>query len=899
MSFAAPWLLALLGLLPLLWWLLRATPPAPRRESFPPIRLLFGLRAAEETPARTPLWLLALRLLAAALLILGLAGPVLHPPPLLSGSGPILLVIDNSWAAAPDWSARMAAANRLLARAARDHRSAALLATARGVDDRPPALTLAMPAALLRPRLAALRPMPWPPDRAAAAAALRAWHGRGPVIYLADGLTEGPGFARFAAALAAGPLHEILASTPPVLLLPPRRAGERLIARLATTPAPLPRRAVILAESGHRRALARLALVIPAGATMAEAPIDLPLALRNRLDRLVLAGPPAASAVVLLDRRYRRRLVGLASADPARAMTPLAGDLYFIHRALAPSASLITGSVPQLLARHPAVIILADDPVAAGPGRAALAAWVSRGGLLVRFAGPLLAAHPDPLLPVKLLPGERRLGGTLTWRQPLGLAPFPPASPFAGLRLPTDIRVSRELLADPARLGPGAVWARLADGTPLATAASFGRGRIVLIHVSANAAWSNLPLSGLFPKMLARLVALSSGRPPASGAAVLAPAETMDGFGTLRAPPPAAIGLTAAAFRQVRISPRHPPGLYGPAGARLALSLGAGIAPPRAAPAIAGARVSHLGRPAPERDLGPPLVAAALLLLVLDLIASLALRGLFRPSGVAVSAILLALATGPAAEAAPATAGPAEVPKAALVDRLAYVVTGVAGVDALSRAGLSGLVRFVDARTSALLAAPKGVRPGHSDLSLYPLLYWPITASTPATSAPAVAALNAFMGHGGILFIDTEGGDVAGNGSGAGFAPGVGAALRRATRGLDIPPLAPLTPAHVLAHSFYLLRAFPGRFAGARVWVARQGVRANDNVSPVIIGANDWLAAWARRPGGGYLYATLPGGTWQRTLAFRFGVNLVMYALTGTYKADQIHVPAILQRLGR
>lgn len=92
MMFTAPAVLLALALLPLLWWLLRATPPAPRAQSFPAIRLLAGLRPREETPARTPWWLLALRLSAAALIIVGLAGPILGgggKP--VAGRGPILL----------------------------------------------------------------------------------------------------------------------------------------------------------------------------------------------------------------------------------------------------------------------------------------------------------------------------------------------------------------------------------------------------------------------------------------------------------------------------------------------------------------------------------------------------------------------------------------------------------------------------------------------------------------------------------------------------------------------------------------------------------------------------------------------------------------------------------------
>ena len=150
------------------------------------------------------------------------------------------------------------------------------------------------------------------------------------------------------------------------------------------------------------------------------------------------------------------------------------------------------------------------------------------------------------------------------------------------------------------------------------------------------------------------------------------------------------------------------------------------------------------------------------------------------------------------------------------------------------------------------------------------------------------------MGRGGIIVIDTR--DA---GSGAGFAPGADEALRRVARGLSIPALAPLTAEHVLARAFYLLPEFPGRFSGETVWVQRDQDRANDSVSPVIIGGNDWASAWAVDSAGRNPYAVIPGGQRQRVLAYRFGVNLVMYALTGNYKGDQVHVPSILQRLGQ
>ena len=490
-------------------------------------------------------------------------------------------------------------------------------------------------------------------------------------------------------------------------------------------------------------------------------------------------------------------------------------------------------------------------------------------------------------MPVRLLAGDRQLGGAMSWSQPAGLAAFPATSPFAGLPVTEEIKVNRQVLAEPTADLAGRTWAALEDGTPLVTEAPEGAGRVVLFHVTANADWSNLPLSGLFVEMLRRMVDLSVGVASTQGTTTLAPSETLDGFGLLSQPPPSAIGLQANKFGSTPVSPLHPPGLYGPESGRQVLNLGTGIAAPEAAPPIAGATLETVHGSARERALGPPLLAFAIILLCVDMIISLALRGLLRARVSATAAALLLL-LAPIAHALDSSPNPA------IDTRLGYIVSGDSQVDGVAKAGLEGLSEYVNRRTAATLFEPDAVQPGQTDLSLYPLLYWPITADTPELTSAQAAALNDYMSRGGIILIDTRD-----SGSGAGFAPGTEDALRRIARSLIVPPLAPLTGEHVLSRAFYLLSDFPGRFTGDTVWVQRDQDRTNDSVSPVIIGGNDWAAAWAITPDGNNPYAVLPGGERQRTLAYRFGVNMVMYALTGNYKGDQVHVPAILQRLGQ
>ena len=902
MILAAPFMLLGLLLLPLLWWLLRAIPPAPRAQSFPAIRLLAGLRAPRQEAMRAPPWLLLLRIAAVALLVLGLAQPVLvqggATPRAVAPAGGLLIVLDNGWAAARDWPQRIAALDTLLARAGRAGEPVRLLTTAADESGNVPAIGSPRAAALVRADVDASRPRAWNTDRAAAARALEALSGPvGRIVYVADGLaTDGDAALRRALHRAAAVSEWHASAADLRLMLPPVASVATLTARIGAIPEPVARPVTISAQESDGGTLARVSGTITAGAHDAAVPIRLPVEVRNRIARLVLAGTPGPAGLRLLDEGDRRRPVGLLSDGPF-STTPLVGPLFYLQRAMSPDTELRIGDARTLLSRQLSVLIATDGTLQDAAVRARVARWVKAGGMLIRFAGPRMAAasdQDDTLLPAPLLDGARTLGGAMSWSKPERLAAFDADTPFAGLGVPPDVTVSRQVLAKPATDLAARSWARLADGTPLVTHAALGAGQLVLFHVTSTPDWSTLPFSGLFVQMLHRLVERSVGLATRGGDTMLAPVSTLDGDGVAGQPPPSARGLPARAFGHVAASAAHPPGLYGPVSDRRTLNAGDAL-PPLAAAASFGVASDLAGR-IPDRPLGPWLLAAALVLLACDLIATLWLRGLLRPAGAATATLALGLlALAPTSQAQ-------GVPAAALQTRLGYIVTGDAQTDLVSREGLQGLSAYVNARTAAELGPPDPVHPGQTDLAFYPLLYWPIIRGE-TEDAAAIAALNSYMDHGGILLIDTlgsEAGSDSGNNGGDSFT-GIGAgtqALRATTRGLDIPPLMPVGRGHVLSHTFYLLRSFPGRYVGAPVWVAANGDAGRDNVSPVIIGANDWAAAWAIDAAGDNPYAVIPGGEAQRTLAYRFGVNAVMYSLTGNYKADQVHVPALLERLG-
>jgi len=921
LAFAAPGMLALLLALPVIYWLLRLIPPLPKLVRFPAIRLLIGLEPSEQTPMKIPWWLLLLRLLLAAALILAVAKPLLNPQAALPGKGPLLLVVDDGWSSAPGWTTRIAHAERLIQRAERGGRSVALLGTA------PLPLDAAAPRrGALRPEeartiLRALRPKPWPTDRAAAAAEIdRMQRETGAyAVWLSDGLAD-DGTGKFTDQLERLSGFEVVLPDPanaPLLLLPPVAEGRDLKVRALRATADGPRRAAIQASDEQGHTVLRIDIDFAATARRGEGVLPTPPELRNRMVRLDIETQGGSGSTVLLDERNRRRPVSILGERETAGGQPLLQEVYFLEKALDPYVSLSIGDLDNVLTRNTAVLLIPDSAAPSAASRDEIAKWIEGGGIAVRFAGPNLAAGGDTLVPTPLRLGDRSLGGVMSWGKPSALADFPANSPFLGISIPKDVRISQQVLAEPTPDLADKTWARLADGTPLVTGEKRGKGFLVLVHTTANTGWSNLALSGLFVDMLQRLVLMSRGVAGDGVNKALKPWRTLDGFGHLGAPPAGVQVLPADAQQTFKPRPSTPPGFYGDENAQVAFNIGDHIAAPAPLELPAGVTTDRMSEGG-ETDLSRWCLLAAMLLLLTDLLLSLGMRGLLaralRVRRAATAALLLAFAAisaaGPRSEAQQLSttsppAASAERPKAppltdeealkgALDVRLAYMVTGDKDVDDISKAGLEGLSDVLRSRTSVEPADPVGLELDRDEPRLYPLIYWPITAAQPGLSPRAAASLDRYLRTGGIVFIDTRDQQMSFDRP-AGGNPD----LKRLLSGIETPPLVAMPPDHVLTKSFYLLSDMPGRWQGGKLWIEAGSGRVNDGVTTLVIGSNDYAGAWAVDPRGRGLLPVTPGGETQREMAFRVGVNLVMHALTGNYKDDAVHLQDIMQRLRR
>jgi hypothetical protein len=947
LSFAEPLMLLGLFSLPVLWWLLRVMPPRPRRIEFPPTKLLFDIAPKEETPSRTPWWLTLLRLTAAALVILAAAGPIWNPQTGLAGSNaPLVILLDDGWSAASTWEARIKAADELIAKADNDRRGVALVALSEPARD----ITL-MTGGTARVALRQIAPKPYSVERVETLPAIERFlkaTGDCEIAWLTDGVDTGRG-TEFLEALGKTIGERTLTvfeggTAPPLALAAAENAAARMTVKVLRPTSGIAA-GIVRAVDAKGSPIGEARYAFGAQDRETEAAFDLPVELRNDIARLEIAGERSAGAVQLLDKRWRRRAIGVVSGATSDTAQPLLASTFYLTRALSPFADVRLGdrgapqqAIAQFLDQKLPMIVMADVGTLSPEIRERLNAWIEQGGVLVRFAGPRLAQADDDLVPVKLRRGGRILGGSLTWEKPQHMASFAADGPFAGLAVPKDITVSRQVLAEPDAVLATKSWASLEDGTPLVTGERRGKGVVTLFHVGADMRWSDLPMSGSFVEMLRRIVDMSGyTSTPGAGVAgeakveLVAPLRTLDGFGAF-GPPPSNAKPMPADYRD-RATVEHPPGLYGPAEGPIAVNTLAAadrIAPLDTA-SLRARRASYTNTE--PRDLRGILLSSSLALFLIDAIvvamlgaglAALLRRWRTAPAVLAIALAVSALSTAPSSiraqgnpQGKPPANAQANTPandefaqRSVSQTRLAYVVTGNADVDSIVKAGMSGLTLFLAQRTALEAGDPVGVDPSRDELAFFPLIYWPVVPGAPKPSQETLNRIDAYMKQGGTVLFDTRDAIEAPPGdNGASQTPGM-LTLRNILSSLDVPELEPVPREHVMTKTFYLLRDFPGRFTSGQTWVETlpredddeaesRPAHGGDGVSPIIITSNDLAGAWALRPDGQPMLPVSPGEMRQREFAFRAGVNIVMYTLTGNYKADQVHAPALIERLGQ
>lgn len=920
LSFLQPIILLAFISLPLLWLLLRITPPPPKTIKIPTFRFIKELSPEDHTSKDTPLWLLLLRLLAISLIIIGFAGPVLNAQKTLKGQLPPRIIIDNSWQGAAIWDSIIAKAVSITEEAGREGLGVKITLMADDLSAHSwQKNQLSAKDALSRIR--ALEPQAWSSDYAAKTQDIVKDNNNYQSYFLSGGMFSDKMSDFFNALIGKGGLDVfvpaesafpyILQSNNDKLNSAENEGG--LYARLLAVSKPQTSRKLNVNAIDNSNGIIDRLTISPDmwkeknDRYEVDIHFELPAKLVSKVQRLQLSDQRTAASTLIVDPALTRKSIGLVQVKGEKDNKAYIGPAFYIKRALSPYADIEEGNLNDILNNTPDIIILPDD-IATFPAQLnKLQEWLEKGGILIRFAGPRLleaaqgastmSSTMNQFLPVTLRRGGRSMGGELSWESAMPLAKFSEDSLFFGLNQLDDIKIKQMVLAEPGEYLKSRSWARLKDDTPIVTYDTRGNGLIVLFHVTATPDWSTLPLSGLYVEMLKRIIDLSAIPKEQRGEVAnretinLSPIYTLNGYGQVQSPSSAIKPLKAVlSEKNIHINASIPPGLYAGQGLSTTLNLGnqiKALQPITAAELPRAAALQNYQSSKEERP-GSAILYIALILLLADLAAHFLFLGSGKKAASGTSGTIAVLflctlgvmivTTNNNAKAEEFI--PDNIPEYANNFYLAFIRSNDDEINAVTAKGLEELAETLNIRTSAEPSGVISLDVDNDELSLFPVIYWPVTTGQTALTAATMNKIQEYLDHGGMILFDLQSSESLDNGT-------TNEDLRRLIGRLNIAPLEIVPEGHALRRSFYLMDSFPGLIPDNPLWVEEKEDTRIADAGSVLIGSNQWAESWAKG-----------AGTQQEEMAIRFGINLVMYALTGNYKTDQVHVKSILERLG-
>lgn len=876
LGFLYPQLLWALLLLPLLYLLIRLLPPRPQTVTFPAIGLLKHLEKRLPPPRTPPWWLMLLRLLAVALFILAFAHPIIKQDTANLGQNPMVIFVDNGWAAQQNWPTIQERLRLILAQARANNTEVFVHGTA----DTFTAETLPLVrAAQALENLPEIQPRPWPGRGAEVAEAVASVADRQTSyqpIWLSAGLMDKNQRDDFIAATESmGRTRVFLPARDqlPISIVSADAQQGGFAVTLYRAQTSGPRDVSVSLRDMQGNFITRHGGQFRADENTTTLNLTLPKQLQTP-GYFSIDGQGHLGSWYGVSNIAGLPKVGVVGGDSTDF--PLLNGFYYLEKALAPALKPDQLDVTTSGQGYD-VLFVVDQP--ANPE--ALATWAENGGVLVTFADTWLRENTSaaPLLPLKLRDFPRTLEGALSWTGALGVknaTPNTPLSPLADAPMPADVKIKKQFL--PIAGSGEKTWLSLTDDTPLVSGELHGAGWRVLVHVPAVATWSNLPASGLFVRLLETLSALSMANKTdeASFTFPLPAYKLLTAQTQLTTP---RRGEMLKTDKQP-VSAEAPPGLYGTRQTPYIHQLAPEARKLRhVSPSdLRGLTATFYSEEAQQKPLTTPLLLLALLLMAADsllrlnLVHKRLLAQAARGAPVAIVAFVMFFAM-------PAAAQP--LPEGAHRVQLAYIDAGNARVNNMAERGLTSLTDVLSSRTTVTPGPPRKLNPAVDEMGYYPVIFWPVTPTMTGINQQAAENIRLYVENGGLLVID-------------GLTD-----LGRARQAVQVImnrilpfPLKALEPDHVLNRAYYLLQnQTPGRQSGT-LWLEQ-----SHRLSRVLVGAHDWLGAWAHGPDGKPLRPIPGGGEQQRAQAFQFGINVVMYGLLGDYKADQTHVETLLKRM--
>ena len=614
--------------------------------------------------------------------------------------------------------------------------------------------------------------------------------------------------------------------------------------------------------------------------------LSFPTEVFNQIKSIKIVGQNHAGAKYYFDDFSKRKNIAILNDNEFYKESPLLSPVYYLKKSLDSKHNIKVGKIDNIIKQEFSTIIIPETGKILNEHNKQLNDWLLKGGNLIRFSGNSLVQEKSNFLPSQDTYSRiRNIEGQLTINNKLFISNFEKDSIFAGLQIPQDIIINKQLIFDTYSKQVN-VLAKLNDNTPLVSMKKFGEGKIILFHIGANNDWSNLPISSLFPDMLNRVL-LFSKNDNSSNLKNLNLNKEIDGFGNLVLPKKIVTLDSFDKLETVKPSYNTPPGQYENNQISIALNLSTNINQHQSEK-IYTSMLSDYSFVS-TKDLSSSILKIILTMFILDILLSIMIKNNLNFSRIFANrnnllVIVLFFITF------------IKLDNISASDTfLAYVKIKNSQINNISENGLETIRNLLITRTSINPKGVIGLDIKSDNIYSYPFIYWPLTKNLLSIKKPEIIKIKNYLDNGGIFFFDI----IGFSRKNLNLKEKKFQEIRKFLNEIEANELSIIPKGHTLTKSFYLLNKFPGKWDNKILFVENSNLQYKDGVSSIILGFNNWSKAWAVDDNNLPLFPVVPGGERQRELSYRFGINIAMYALTGNYKSDQIHSKSILKRLSK
>lgn len=882
--------------LPIIYFVLKSYPPLPTKYNFSSFFLLREIDMSAVTREKCPIWLLIFRLLLITLLIFFFSKPYLNKNPVAKNYESFVVLSDKGWSIGSIWNDYKKIVENIAFEAEKAKKEVYFYDTTMKIEQKPIKFNNAKDILLF---LDKNTPSPWQTDREnLRSILLKNDYFKNSKVFFIFSKFDSISFEKQKSILTLlrdnVPNLEIIAPVRNIKIIKSYKVFENnnqiIIERFGNLDE---ENLEIRISTEQNLALYRKKFLFEKGKNNIIIEENFPLEVSNLFYKIEVIGSNHAGASYFLDDLSKKKNIGIYSEDFNYIEKPLLSPAYYINKALNKEHNIFLNNLEEILKEKPSVIIFPKSKKLDRKNKKALISWLNNGGLLLKFASNRSSYEKDTFFNSHdYQPTIRNIGGDLSWNKILSLKEMNEDNIFKNISLKDDIFLKKQLIFTNFSTKNLKILVALEDETPLISMKKVGRGKVLLFHFTANNDWSNIPMSNIFIEFLSKALLLSQYENKNSMNSLQIDSE-INSFGTLEQSESLKTFENIYMLKKTKPSQNNLPGIYYNNEIIAALNLAGNLQSQSFREKIYSKYNMKNYYKSNAFDLSGFILVIVMIMALVDILISSTIKNKLYflkklKNIVNTMSLLIILISFTFIY----NTYSSEYLKNTF---LAYIKSSNEKRNEISKYGLEALKNTLIRRTSISPEGVVGLDVNADTFFYFPFIYWPVDNEIISISENAKNKIKNYLKTGGIILFDIINFDR--NKSILESKSYI--FVKEFLLSIGIEDLNYIRRDHTLSKSFYLLEKYPGRWDSKVILIDNTDLDLKDGVNSVIIGFNDWVGAWALDDNNYPMFPAVPGGERQREMAFRFGVNIIMYALTGNYKSDQIHSKSILNRMKR